>query len=66
MSRLKFSKLEHLLNWLMFGLCCFMILLCVLFAFLGRSWSLMMLGKADYLELIPDNETPLNERSAAL
>ena len=26
----------------------------------------MMLGKADYLELIPDNATPLNERSAAL
>ena len=51
MSRLKFSKLENLLNWLLFGLCLLMVLLCGFFAFAGRSWNVMMIGKADYLQI---------------
>lgn len=46
----KFSKLEDLLNRLMVGLICIMIGISLAFALLGRHWSIMMLGKADYLE----------------
>jgi magnesium-transporting ATPase (P-type) len=47
---IKFSKLEDLLNWLMVGLIFIMIGISLAFAFMGRHWSIMMLGKSDYLE----------------
>jgi len=47
---IKFSKLEDLLNWLMVGLIFIMIGISLAFAFMGRQWSIMMLGKSDYLE----------------
>lgn len=63
-SLVKFSKLEDLLNWLMVGLIVIMIGISLAFAFLGRHWAIMMLGRSDYLEF-QSNEGLLTQEQSA-
>lgn len=61
---IKFSKLEDLLNWLMVGLIFIMVGISLAFAFMGRHWSIMMLGKSDYLEFQNGSGLLTQEQSA--
>jgi magnesium-transporting ATPase (P-type) len=49
-AKLKFSKVENLLNRLISGLIFTMIGISLWFTFMGRNWSIMMLQQANYLQ----------------
>jgi len=51
LTRQKYSEVERLLSWLLFGLVFLLFLLCICQAILGESWSIQQLGKSEYLML---------------
>jgi magnesium-transporting ATPase (P-type) len=51
LTRQKYSEVERLLSWLLFGLVFLLFLLCICQAILGESWSIQQLGKSQYLML---------------
>ena len=63
-SLLKFSKLETLLSKLILGLIFIMLSVSLLFTWMGRHWTLMMLGKSDYLKIYIDPTAAKTEQQA--
>lgn len=63
-AKLKFSKVEKLLNRLISGLIFTMIGISLWFTFMGRNWSIMMLRQANYLQFASDEGLHAPERDA--
>jgi len=63
-AKLKFSKVENLLNRLISGLIFTMIGISLWFTFMGRNWSIMMLQQANYLQFASDEGLNAPERDA--
>lgn len=63
-SQVKFSKLETLLSKLIVGLIFIMLSVALFFTWMGRHWTIMMLGKSDYLMIYIDPSGDLPELKA--